>query len=70
MANMSYCRFENTANDVQDCLKVLYDLDSDSVKEFYDNLSSDYERAGFKNFLRLCEEVAAYTDEMLSALDN
>ena len=33
MANMSYCRFENTANDLEDCYDHLGDEDlSDSEK--------------------------------------
>ncbi len=27
MANMSYCRFENTANDLKDCVWALNDED-------------------------------------------
>jgi hypothetical protein len=25
MSNMSYCRFENTANDLEDCMEHMYD---------------------------------------------
>ena len=27
MSNMSYCRFQNTANDLEDCVENLFDLD-------------------------------------------
>lgn len=27
MSNMSYCRFQNTANDLDDCVENLFDLD-------------------------------------------
>jgi hypothetical protein len=36
MANMSYCRFENTSRDLYDCVNALADLDSlnlDDLKE-------------------------------------
>ena len=31
MSNMSYCRFENTASDLRDCLKHWDDLDETST---------------------------------------
>ena len=35
MGNMSYCRFENTMNDLQDCYNHMDDKDlSDSEKEY------------------------------------
>ncbi len=39
MANMSYCRFENTAADLNDCLEHWDDVPDDK-------LSSDHERRG------------------------
>lgn len=33
MSNMSYCRFENTRGDLQDCLDALPDWDDLSVSE-------------------------------------
>lgn len=29
MSNMSYCRFQNTLADLQDCFDAIYDLDGD-----------------------------------------
>jgi len=51
MANMSYCRFENTYRDLQDCYN---DLCEDCEKE----LSSDYEERARKNLLELCQQIA------------
>lgn len=34
MANMSYCRFQNTNNDLQDCLNTLEDGEALSKEEF------------------------------------
>lgn len=45
---MSYCRFENTASDLGDCLDHLFDDDL-----------SEYEAAARKRLIRLCQEVAA-----------
>ena len=40
MGNMSYCRFENTAQDLQDCVRAIENRD---VYDF-----SSYELNGFK----------------------
>ena len=34
MANMSYCRFENTANDLQDCIYAIEDGDVSALSSF------------------------------------
>lgn len=57
MSNMSYCRFENTAADVRDCLSAINEGITMS------ELSSDYERESFKRFLVLCCEVAELVNE-------
>lgn len=51
MANMSYCRFENTANDLEDCY---YNLDAP-----LEDLSSDYERQGRAKILQLAKDIIA-----------
>lgn len=47
MANMSYCRFENTASDLYDCKEAL------EVEE-----DSPYEAAARKELIQLCVEIA------------
>jgi len=49
MGNMSYCRFENTAQDLQDCLRA---IENDDVYDF-----SSYELNGFKKLIRLADEL-------------
>ena len=49
MGNMSYCRFENTAQDLQDCVRAIENSD---VYDF-----SSYELNGFKKLIRLAEEL-------------
>jgi len=47
MSNMSYCRFENTLGDLQDC----YDhMDKD--------LTSDYEIKARERMIKLCIQIA------------
>jgi hypothetical protein len=51
MANMGYCRFQNTANDLRDCLDALSEIDS------LDELS-EAECRSAKRLFRLCREYA------------
>ena len=53
MANMSYCRFQNTSNDLFDCLCALRDGDGDDEK-----LTDKYEIAAKKRLLELCRQIA------------
>lgn len=57
MSNMSYCRFENTSNDIADCIEALDESNWD-LQEMIENASSEYEARGMKRFVRLCKEVA------------
>ena len=50
MGNMGYCRFENTARDLRDCVQAIEN------GEHTDDLSS-YERNGLEELLDLCEEM-------------
>jgi len=46
---MSYCRFENTAKDMRDCI---YAIEERDVYDF-----SDYELRGFKEVYELAQEI-------------
>ena len=46
--NMSYCRFENTVNDMIDC------IDNMEIDEY----ASAYEKRARKEFVELCVQVA------------
>jgi len=52
MGNMSYCRFENTVEDLKDCINHLEDK----------NISSDEKRSREKLF-ELCAEVVSMDPE-------
>ena len=57
MANMSYCRFQNTLGDFQDCLDAL---------EAGKTLSQDEQRAAFwliKKARELTEQFEDFSDE-------
>lgn len=63
MANMSYCRWENTAKDMQDCANSLHEVDD--IAEWFAGLD-DYEQAGVRGVLRnaalLLEGLEELTD--------
>jgi len=62
MGNMSYCRFENTARDLADCVNAI------NNGEIYE-LSSDYEVDGLRNLLRLAKDVVDNESYIENALN-
>ena len=56
MANMSYCRFQNTLPDLIDCDEALREID-DNLAE----LSRDEARAA-QELIRICQQIAARFD--------
>ena len=52
LSNMSYCRFENTANDLADCIENWDDVPDDE-------LSSDHERRGKNRLKKMILEIAS-----------
>jgi len=54
MANMSYCRFENTAKDLQDCVNAIR---RGEIHEL-----NNYELNGLENILDLAEEIVEDKD--------
>ncbi len=56
MANMSYCRFQNTVQDLRDCVTVVED-----AADFYDLGLGSEEQQALKRMRMLCEDfVNAY----------
>jgi hypothetical protein len=54
MGNMSYCRFQNTLNDLRDCYDNLFD----------DDLSEEEERAR-KRLIKLCQDIVRDGEDIL-----
>jgi hypothetical protein len=50
MANMSYCRFRNTLNDLRDC------------EGNFDNINSMEELVAAKRLLKLCQQIVDSVD--------
>jgi hypothetical protein len=49
MANMSYCRFENTVRDIRDCINAIQDGECDEL--------SSYEIRALKEFKEMGDEI-------------
>ena len=61
MPNMSYCRFENTVNDMNDCLNAIEDREVNDL--------SDYELRALKDFLELGKAIVDNEDEIQRIID-
>lgn len=61
MPNMSYCRFENTVNDMQDCLNAIEDREVNDL--------SEYEIKALNHFLELGKVIVDYEDDIQQILD-
>ena len=72
MSNMSYCRFENTLNDMRDCLNALHDEEIIMVDGKLQNTDEDgdttpvneYEARAIRNMVDVARELT----EALEAL--
>ena len=59
---MSYCRFENTARDLQDCVNAINRGEIDEL--------NDYEVEGLRDILELCKEILDDQENIQQILDN
>ncbi len=64
MGNMSYCRFENTANDLKDCVWALNDQD---IRQ--GDLGS-YEIRGLKDLLDYARDIVHMEDYIKEVVRN
>ena len=62
MPNMSYCRFENTAKDMQDCIYA--------IEEGQTNELSSYEVRALEEFLTLAHEITSMENEIEEIIKN
>ena len=61
MGNMSYCRFENTAADLRDCLSAIHRGETDDL--------SSYEIAGLTNIMDMANELVEMKDDIIELLN-
>ena len=62
MGNMSYCRWENTAGDLRDCVDSLEEESEDGIQTYIDKLS-DHERAGFNRVVAQARKLLLILEE-------
>lgn len=70
MANMSYCKFENTLSDLRDCFYTIEEAicdDGMTVDEFEKSLPNS-ERYAFHRMVKLCEHITKLVQENDDAL--
>ena len=58
MSNISYCRFENTASDLLDCIESIND------NEYYQEELTSYERNGLASLLDYAKEILDMEEEI------
>ena len=59
---MSYCRFENTAGDMEDCIDA---IEEGKVYNF-----SSYELRAFKHFLNLAYDIVNMEDDFRKVIEH
>ncbi len=62
MANMSYCRFENTARDLQDCINAINRGETEDL--------NDYEVEGLRDILEMSNEIIDMEEFIKEILDS
>jgi uncharacterized protein YhfF len=61
MPNMSYCRFENTTKDMQDCINAIEEGETKDL--------SRYEASALREFLDLAGEIKQYAPDIEAILE-
>jgi hypothetical protein len=59
---MSYCRFENTSKDLQDCLSAIYNGETEDL--------DSYEQRGLKQILKISKLIVQMEDDIEYTLEN
>jgi intergrase/recombinase len=62
MRNMSYCRFENTSNDLEDCLSAITNRNIKSERE------RDIAKRMLKEFLDFCQDAEIIDDYSITKI--
>ncbi len=65
MGNLSYCRFENTANALQDCLDAVETMLDHKGKNEYGEALYGPEKAAFEEMIELCDNFSNYANTVL-----
>lgn len=60
MANMSYCRFENTLNDMRDCIHAMNEADNITDLDL-----NSYELQAFQSMAQAAQEISEEIQRLL-----
>ncbi len=61
MPNMSYCRFENTTKDMEECINAIEEGDTKDL--------SRYEASALREFLDLADVIKEYAPDIEAILE-
>ena len=61
--NMSYCRFENTLNDMVDCLNAIKEEGMDTLESRSEREAAEYLVSTAKRFIKAYEEAASSAED-------
>ena len=70
MSNMTHCRFENTALDVQDCIDAVETMLNNKGKDAHGDILSRTEMQAFEEMINLCENFSNYANTLLENYDD
>jgi hypothetical protein len=65
MSNMSYCRFENTSRDLQDCIDAVEIMLDHKGKNEYGEALYGTEKVAFEEMIELCDNFSNYANTVL-----
>jgi hypothetical protein len=65
MSNMSYCRFENTSRDLQDCIDAVETMLDHKGKNEYGEALYGPEKVAFEEMIELCDNFSNYANTVL-----
>lgn len=67
--NMSYCRFQNTAIDLGDCLDTMYELIEKEGKTAYDETLGEPEQRAMENIISMSREILEIEEELMELIE-
>ena len=70
MGNMSYCRFENTASALQDCLDAVEELMDHNGKDSHGEPLSTTEKDAFEEMIELAETYFNWAQGIQEKVDD
>ena len=65
MSNMSYCRFENTSRDLQDCIDAVETMLDHKGKNEHGEALYGAEKVAFEEMIELCDNFSNYANTVL-----